>query len=87
MRRFRHRLGLVLWLVAASNQPLTLALYRDDDGRRQVADDTIVLDSRHRRDLRIGEHAWMIFIDVDLGAAGVELHRARGVVTGPHSVP
>ncbi len=63
---------LVLWLVAASNQPLTLALYRDDDGRRQVADDTIVLDSRHRRDLRIGEHAWMIFIDVDLGAAGVE---------------
>ncbi|MBS61652.1 alkaline phosphatase family protein [Salinisphaera sp.] len=63
---------LVLWLVAATDQPLALALYRDDDGRRQIADDTIALDSRHRRDLRIGKHAWMIFIDIDLGAAGVE---------------
>jgi hypothetical protein len=62
---------LVLWLAAARQERLALALYREDDGRRQVADDTIPLDG-YRRDLRIGEHAWLVFIDIDLAAAGID---------------
>jgi hypothetical protein len=61
---------IVLWLAMRRPWPMRLALYRDDDGRRQIADDTIALDS-YRRDLQIGRDAWLVFIDVDLETAGV----------------
>ena len=70
LRQARPR-RLVLWLAVSQPVDMALALYRDDDGRRQIADDTIALD-RYRRALRIGEHAWLVFIDIDLAAAGVD---------------
>lgn len=69
--RQAHSNRLVLWLAVRTPHALRLALYRDDDGRRQIADDTIDLE-RFRRDVRIGTHAWLIFIDVDLEAAGID---------------
>ncbi len=70
LRQARPR-RLVLWLATSRQERLALALYREDDGRRQVADDTIPLDG-YRRDLRIGERAWLVFIDIDLAAAGID---------------
>ena len=69
--RQAHSNRLVFWLALRRPIALSLALYRDDDGRRQIADDTIELGA-YRRDLRIGTDAWRVFIDVDLDAAGVE---------------
>ena len=68
--RQAHSGRIVLWLAVRRPVSLQLALYRDDDGRRQVADDTVDL-APYRRDVQIGERAWLIFIDVDLEAAGV----------------
>ncbi|MES1927623.1 hypothetical protein SADO_00165 [Salinisphaera dokdonensis CL-ES53] len=69
--RQAHSSRLVLWLAVRHPMPLKLALYRDDDGGRQIPDDLVVLDG-YRRDLQIGTDAWLVFIDVDLDAAGVE---------------
>ncbi|WP_123592482.1 alkaline phosphatase family protein [Salinisphaera orenii] len=61
---------VVLWLVTSRDMPLTLALYPDDDGRAQEPAARIPL-AAATRGVRIGRHAWIQLIDVDLAAHAV----------------
>ena len=76
LRRVSRR-RLVFWLATNAPVDLALALYLDDNGQR--ADDggaaepvAVVELSEHERCLRIGESAWLRWVDVDLAAAGVD---------------
>lgn len=70
LRRIGAR-RMVLWLALREAQPLQLALYRDDDGQRDSADDVIDLGD-HCEQLQLGERLWFALIDIDFDAAGLE---------------
>lgn len=62
---------VILWLVTRDPESLALALYRNDDGGRDPADDILDLASGTRR-VQIGTHACLQLIDIDLNAHGVD---------------
>ncbi|GAB3683248.1 alkaline phosphatase family protein [Salinisphaera aquimarina] len=69
LRRLRAQ-RMVLWLAVSEPIALKLALYRQDHGQQETPDDVVDL-AAHTRDIRIGERAWLLLIDIDFAAAGI----------------
>ena len=61
---------LIVWLAVTQPTDLTLALYRDDDGRHEYADHRVSSQAAGRW-IALGEHAWIVLFDVVLADHGI----------------